>query len=89
MLAETAETNGITSLAARTLVKGTATRGAEEINEEIEAVGGQIRAARRRAFDQSARGERRDAVGFRRLGEQSSAENGRGLDQGKFVVLAD
>ncbi|MFM8808558.1 MAG: M16 family metallopeptidase, partial [Chthoniobacterales bacterium] len=44
LLAETAETNGITSLAARTLVKGTATRGAEEINEEIEAVGGQIRA---------------------------------------------
>ena len=44
LLAETAETNGITSLAARTLVKGTATRSAEDINEQIEAVGGQIRA---------------------------------------------
>jgi zinc protease len=44
LLAETQETNGITSLAARTLVKGTATRSAEDINEQIEAVGGQIRA---------------------------------------------
>jgi zinc protease len=44
LLAETAETNGITALAARTLIKGTATRSAEDINEQIEAVGGQIRA---------------------------------------------
>ena len=44
LLAETPETNGITSLAARTLIKGTATRSGEEINEQIEAVGGQIRA---------------------------------------------
>ncbi len=44
LLAETPGTNGITSLAARTLVKGTASRSAEQINDEIEAVGGQIRA---------------------------------------------
>ena len=44
LLAETAATNGITSLAARTLIKGTEHRGAEQLHEEIEAVGGQIRA---------------------------------------------
>ena len=44
LLAETPGTNGITSLAARTLVKGTSTRTAEQINDEIEDVGGQIRA---------------------------------------------
>ena len=44
LLAETAETNGITSLASRTLLKGTQSRSGEEINEAIEAVGGQIRA---------------------------------------------
>jgi len=44
LLAETEKTNGITSLAARTLIKGTASRSSEDINEEIEAVGGQIRA---------------------------------------------
>lgn len=44
LLAETAATNGITSLAARTLIKGTTRRGAEQLNDEIEAVGGQIRA---------------------------------------------
>jgi len=43
LLAETAETNGITALAARTLIKGTTRRGAEQLNDEIEAVGGQIR----------------------------------------------
>lgn len=44
LLAETARTNGVTALAARTLVKGTATRTGEDINDEIEAVGGQLRA---------------------------------------------
>ena len=44
LLAETSATNGITALAARTLIKGTTRRTAEELNEEIEAVGGQIRA---------------------------------------------
>ena len=44
LLAETASTNGITALAARTLIKGTARRTAEQLNEEIEQVGGQIRA---------------------------------------------
>ena len=44
LLAETAETNGVTALAARTLIKGTAKRTAEQINDEIESVGGQIRA---------------------------------------------
>ena len=44
LLAETAATNGITSLAARTLIKGTERRGAEQLHEEIESVGGQIRA---------------------------------------------
>jgi zinc protease len=44
LLAETAETNGVTALAARTLIKGTERRSAEQLHEEIEAVGGQIRA---------------------------------------------
>ncbi|MFZ4483394.1 MAG: M16 family metallopeptidase [Chthoniobacterales bacterium] len=44
LLAETPATNGITSLAARTMVKGTELRGAEELNDLIESVGGQIRA---------------------------------------------
>jgi zinc protease len=44
LLAETSRTNGITALAARTLVKGTTNRSGEDINDEIEAVGGQIRA---------------------------------------------
>ena len=44
LLAETAATNGVTALAARTLIKGTERRGGEQLNEEIEAVGGQIRA---------------------------------------------
>ncbi|MEI7864351.1 MAG: pitrilysin family protein, partial [Chthoniobacterales bacterium] len=44
LLAETLETNGVTALAARTFTKGTSGRTAEQLNEEIEAVGGQIRA---------------------------------------------
>ena len=44
LLAETAATNGVTALAARTLVKGTSRRSAEQLDDEIEAVGGQIRA---------------------------------------------
>ncbi|MEX1111813.1 MAG: insulinase family protein, partial [Chthoniobacterales bacterium] len=44
LLAETAETNGVTALAARTLIKGTKRRSGEQLNDEIEAVGGQIRA---------------------------------------------
>lgn len=44
LLAETAATNGLTALAARTLIKGTARRDGEQLNDEIEAVGGQIRA---------------------------------------------
>ncbi len=44
LLTETAATNGVTALAARTLVKGTQRRSAEQLNDEIEAVGGQIRA---------------------------------------------
>ena len=44
LLAETAESNGITALAARTLIKGTSTRDAEQLHAEIEQVGGQIRA---------------------------------------------
>jgi zinc protease len=44
LLAETKETNGITALGARTLIKGTTRRTAEQLHEEIEAVGGQIRA---------------------------------------------
>jgi zinc protease len=42
VLAETAENNGTTMLLARMLIKGTATRNAEEIATEIESVGGQI-----------------------------------------------
>ena len=42
LLAETPETNGITSLVAKTLLKGTSTRSAEQIALEIEAVGGEI-----------------------------------------------
>ena len=44
LLAETAATNGVTALAARTLIKGTKKRTAAQLNDEIEAVGGQIRA---------------------------------------------
>ena len=42
LLAETPETNGITRLVARVLLKGTTTRSAEEIAETIETVGGGI-----------------------------------------------
>jgi zinc protease len=42
LLAETPENNGLTKLFARVLVKGTKTRTAEEIADEIEAVGGTI-----------------------------------------------
>src|SRR6266508_6403274 len=42
LLAETAETNGITRLMAKVLLKGTKTRTAEQIANEIEAVGGSI-----------------------------------------------
>jgi zinc protease len=42
LLAETPETNGITRLMARSLLKGTKTRTAEQIAAEIEAVGGAI-----------------------------------------------
>lgn len=42
LLAETPETNGITHLMAKTLLKGTAKRTAEEIADTIEAVGGNI-----------------------------------------------
>src|SRR5207248_2669613 len=42
LLAETPETNGITRLMAKTLLKGTKTRTAEEIADTIEAVGGSI-----------------------------------------------
>ncbi len=44
LLTETLETNGITALAARTLIKGTTSRDAEKLHAEIEQVGGQIRA---------------------------------------------
>lgn len=44
LLAETPATNGVTALAARTLIKGTSRRSAEQLHEEIETVGGQIRA---------------------------------------------
>ena len=40
LLAETAQTNGITRLMARTLLKGTKKRTAEQIANQIEAVGG-------------------------------------------------
>jgi zinc protease len=42
LLAETAQTNGITRLMAKSLLKGTKTRTAEQISGEIEAVGGGI-----------------------------------------------
>ena len=42
LLAETPETNGITRLMAKTLVKGTKTRTAEQIANTIEAVGGHL-----------------------------------------------
>jgi zinc protease len=42
LLAETAQTNGITRLMAKVLLKGTKTRTAEQIANEIEAVGGSI-----------------------------------------------
>lgn len=42
LLAETSATNGITRLMAKTLLKGTKTRTAEQIADEIEAVGGSI-----------------------------------------------
>lgn len=42
LLAETPETNGITRLASRVMVKGTKTRNAEQIATEIETVGGSI-----------------------------------------------
>jgi zinc protease len=42
LLAETQATNGITRLMAKTLLKGTKTRSAEEIADTIEAVGGSI-----------------------------------------------
>jgi len=42
LLAETPETNGITRLMAKVLLKGTKTRTAEEIADAIEAVGGSM-----------------------------------------------
>jgi zinc protease len=42
LLAETPQTNGITRLMAKTLLKGTKTRNAEQIANQIEAVGGSI-----------------------------------------------
>src|SRR6267143_59299 len=42
LLAETPETNGITRLTARALLKGTKTRTAEQIANQIEAIGGSI-----------------------------------------------
>jgi len=42
LLAETPETNGITHLMAKTLLKGTTTRTAEQIADAIEAVGGNL-----------------------------------------------
>jgi zinc protease len=42
LLAETPETNGITRLTARVLLKGTKARTAEQIANEIEAIGGSI-----------------------------------------------
>src|SRR5216110_3769522 len=42
LLAETPQTNGITSLMAKMLLKGTKTRTAEQIANQIEAVGGSI-----------------------------------------------
>src|SRR4029434_9541150 len=42
LLAETPKTNGITRLMAKVLLKGTKTRTAEQIANQIEAVGGSI-----------------------------------------------
>ena len=42
VLAETTENNGLTQLLARMLLKGTASRGAEQIAREIESVGGSL-----------------------------------------------
>lgn len=42
LLAETPETNGVTHLTAKVLLKGTTTRTAEEIADTIEAVGGSL-----------------------------------------------
>jgi zinc protease len=42
LLAETAQTNGVTRLMAKVLLKGTKTRTAEQIANEIEAVGGSV-----------------------------------------------
>jgi zinc protease len=42
VIAETRDTNGLTKLTARTLLKGTKTRTAEQISTEIESVGGNI-----------------------------------------------
>ena len=42
LLAETKETNGITRLYSRTLLKGTKTRSAEQLADDIEGVGGSI-----------------------------------------------
>lgn len=42
LLAETSQTNGITRLASRVLLKGTKTRTAEQIADQIEAIGGSI-----------------------------------------------
>jgi zinc protease len=42
LLAETPETNGITRLLAKTLLKGTPSRTAEQIADELESVGGSI-----------------------------------------------
>jgi zinc protease len=42
LLAETPDTNGVTRLTARTLLKGTTTRSAEQIADQIEAIGGSI-----------------------------------------------
>ena len=42
VLAESDENNGITQLTARTMIKGTKSRSAEQIAEQIESVGGSI-----------------------------------------------
>lgn len=42
LLAETPETNGITKLASRVILKGTRTRTGDQIADQIEAVGGSI-----------------------------------------------
>src|SRR6476661_1209658 len=44
LLCETEGNNGITRLAAKTLLKGTKTRSAEQIADQLEAVGGEITA---------------------------------------------